>query len=571
MAFGPADVGATFCVRCLLARPMLRPWLLLAAAALAQQVDPLGDEDTKNAGIRISVNGHDTAQFVMLDSRWRYLYTVDGKSCASVSTDPGDMERCYLQGLKASRYSDSYGVFVGSPNNRAVTLRYATKDPDAPTPNYGSRVYLTDGEGYTQFAPLSGEISFDIDISKVPAGMNAAVYLVSMDTYGNMNSISNSGVMNVAGWRRGLGYCDAQCPTDLRFVQDKGFNQNNHYASCCPEMDLFEANRFVSAMTAHPCKLTSESVCDASKNKKCKAECDSNGADVNTFREYGPGHALFNNVDVMLPFTVTTRFITDNGYANGTLVEIEQELIQNGRAFKTSLTDQGAADTAEKFRSTNPFGQVYGGLAQMGKSLRAGMVLVIALWSDAGANMNWLDSCDANKTEYECEKHAKFDDIVWEQAQSVKPGIWRGPVDYYPDFAESFETKDVAFNYAGIPLQIKRQVAFSCRGCETKDAPCDCASVPYAFTVSNIEVTHQPPRKQKPTKPSPSPGGGGGDGSHLVMQILVPMGIALAVAACLAFLCCYVCSEDDVENVRVRRRRKKLVKCQDTSESSSDS
>ena len=27
------------------------------------------------------------------------------------------------------------------------------------------------GEGYTQFAPLSGEISFDIDISKVPAGM----------------------------------------------------------------------------------------------------------------------------------------------------------------------------------------------------------------------------------------------------------------------------------------------------------------------------------------------------------------------------------------------------------------
>lgn len=38
----------------------------------------------------------------------------------------------------------------------------------------------------------------------------------------NIASVSNSGVMNVAGWRRGLAYCDAQCPTDLHFVQGAG-------------------------------------------------------------------------------------------------------------------------------------------------------------------------------------------------------------------------------------------------------------------------------------------------------------------------------------------------------------
>ncbi|CAL1132622.1 unnamed protein product [Cladocopium goreaui] len=549
---------------------ILRLFLAFLVLLQGQQVDPKGDEDTKNAGIRISVNGEDTAQFVMLDSRWRWLYNVDDKDCASLTDDAATLERCYLQGLRASKYAAGYGVLVGTPNNRALTLRYATKDADSPSPNYGSRVYLTDGEGYSLFSPMAGEISFDIDISQVPAGMNAAVYLVSMNRYGNIASISNSGVMNVAGWRRGLGYCDAQCPKDLRFVQGTGYNSDNRYASCCPEMDLFEANRFVSALTAHPCKSDQASVCDSSTNPDCGAECDSNGGDINTFRDEGPGHALFNNVDPMLPFSVTTRFITNNGFSNGTLIEIEQELLQAGRSFKTSLTDQSVAESSKRFRSANKFGEVYGGLKQMGKSLRNGMVLVVALWSDPGGNMNWLDSCDANKTVYDCQKNWEFNDSVWEEANEVKPGIWRGPVDYYPDYATSFQTKDVAFTWSGIPLPIKRQVKFNCQGCETKEAPCDCASVPYAFTVSNIKVTHTAPPERTPNEPGTTPGGGAGGGSSLMMTILVPMGIALAVAACVAFLCCYVCSEDDVENVRARRRRKRLVKCQDSESSSTD-
>ncbi|CAE7357939.1 cbhB [Symbiodinium natans] len=433
---------------------------LLPPLLAAQQVDPRGDEDTRNAGIRISNNGEDEAQFAVLDGRWRWLYTSESKDCGSAAVrGAAALERCYLQGLSATRYAEAYGVEVGVPNNRAITMRFATKDANAPSPNYGSRIYLTDGKGYTLFAPMGGDIAFDVDVSQVPAGMNAAVYLVSMDRYGNLNSVSPDGVMNTAGWMRGLGYCDAQCPKDLKFVQGQGYNKDHKLASCCPEMDLFEGNRFVQAVTAHPCKLAKESVCDSETVEDCKAACDSAGADINTFRESGPGHALFDMVDVSQPFKINTTFVTDNGAANGTLVDIVQILSQNGvTKARLSMAERFLNPRGEGFRPYDDFTQVYGGLKQMGEALRRGMVMVLALWADPSGNMNWLDSCHTNKTDYDCSLHEKFDASVWTQAvhahvsvwdfgmlgcqqlpsckaDAVKPGIWRGPADYYPDYA----------------------------------------------------------------------------------------------------------------------------------------
>jgi len=40
-----------------------------------------------------------------------------------------------------------------------------------------------------------------------------------MDHLGNLGATYGDGNANEAGWTRGLGYCDAQCPTDLHFVQ----------------------------------------------------------------------------------------------------------------------------------------------------------------------------------------------------------------------------------------------------------------------------------------------------------------------------------------------------------------
>ena len=42
------------------------------------------------------------------------------------------------------------------------------------------------------------------------------------DTLGNLGAEYDDGETNEAGWMRGVGYCDAQCPTDLNFVQGSG-------------------------------------------------------------------------------------------------------------------------------------------------------------------------------------------------------------------------------------------------------------------------------------------------------------------------------------------------------------
>eukprot|EP00439_Symbiodinium_sp_Y106_P066146 s267_g10.t1 len=339
-----------------------------------------------------------------------------------------------------------------------------------------------------------------------------------MDRFGNLNSVSGDGVMNTAGWRRGLGYCDAQCPKDPRFVQGAGYNKDHVLASCCPEME-----------------------------PDCGAACDRAGADINTFRESGPGHALYDMLDVSAPFKINTSFITDNGHPNGTL-DIVQIFSQNGeQKGRLSFADRFKAAKSEGFRPEDEFATVYGGLAQMGEAIRG--------------NMNWsldcrLDSCHTNKTIYQCSEHEKFDESVWAQASAVKPGIWRGPADHFPDYDTSYKTKDVFFNYDGIPALIRSQVRFGCRGCETASSICDCSGVPYKFTVSNIEDRHpfrdcccwgsQAKHRLIPDQPEPTeaPNDNQNSRPNLIWTILLPTVGAVVVAACCAFLCCYACNED---------------------------
>ena len=69
---------------------------------------------------------------------------------------------------------------------------------------------------------------FTVDLSKVPAGTNAAIYFVAMDQYGWQGATYSDGNVNQAGWTRGLGYCDAQCPTDVKWAQDWGWNMGTY-------------------------------------------------------------------------------------------------------------------------------------------------------------------------------------------------------------------------------------------------------------------------------------------------------------------------------------------------------
>ena len=78
-----------------------------------------------------------------------------------------------------------------------------------------------------------------------------------------VGGLSYSG--NAAGAEYGTGYCDAQCPHDIKFISGEAncegwiFSETDpnsgtgKWGSCCAEMDLWEANGRSQAFTTHPC------------------------------------------------------------------------------------------------------------------------------------------------------------------------------------------------------------------------------------------------------------------------------------------------------------------------------
>ena len=73
---------------------------------------------------------------------------------------------------------------------------------------------MQDETNYQMFKLMNQEFSFDVDVSNLPCGLNGAVYLVQMDQDGGMSKFPN----NKAGAKFGTGYCDSQCPHDIKFI-----------------------------------------------------------------------------------------------------------------------------------------------------------------------------------------------------------------------------------------------------------------------------------------------------------------------------------------------------------------
>jgi len=173
-------------------------------------------------------------------------------------------------------------------------------------------------------------------------------------------------------------------------------------------MDIWEANKISTAYTPHPCDGTQASRCSGSacggQSNRYGSICDPDGCDFNSFRMgdqsyYGPGLTVDSNSK----FTIVTQFITDTGTASGTLKEIRRLYVQNGKVIQNSKVNVPGMDPVDSitsdycsqakvaFGDTDSFGQ-HGGLAGIGKSMNAGMVLVLSIWDDHTANMLWLDS-----------------------------------------------------------------------------------------------------------------------------------------------------------------------------------
>lgn len=244
-------------------------------------------------------------------------------------------------------------------------------------------------------------------------GLNGALYFVSMDLDGGVAKHPG----NTAGAKYGTGYCDSQCPRDLKFIDGKanvaGWTPSTNdvnagvgdMGACCAEMDIWEANKIASAYTPHPCENSAYHSCEGDScggtysADRYAGDCDPDGCDFNSYRQgdktfYGEGLT----VDTSKKITVVTQFIEDGG----ALSEIKRFYVQDGAVIPNSestisgvsgnsITSDYCSAQKTAFGDTDIFAQ-RGGLAQMGDALASDMVLVMSVWDDHAANMLWLDS-----------------------------------------------------------------------------------------------------------------------------------------------------------------------------------
>ncbi|KAL2146753.1 hypothetical protein VTI28DRAFT_2588 [Corynascus sepedonium] len=398
--------------------------LAAAAAALvgttaAQQVGTSTTEThpkmtwqrCSSGGSCTSVNGE-----VVIDSNWRWVHDKNGyTNCYTGnewnSTICADNKSCAANcALDGADYSGTYGA---STSGNGLTLKFVTKGSYAT--NIGSRLYLMAGsDKYQMFTLLGNEFTFDVDVSKLGCGLNGALYFVSMDEDGGKSKYSS----NKAGAKYGTGYCDAQCPRDLKFINGEAnvdgwkasSNDENagvgNYGSCCSEMDIWEANSISTAYTPHPCTTVGQHRCQGDScggtysADRYGGTCDPDGCDFNTYRQgvknfYGPGMT----VDTKKKFTVVTQFLKGS---DGNLSEIKRFYVQDGKTIATpsstikgnsgnSITPEFCKTQKTAFGDRDIF-NARGGFPQMSKALAAPMVLVMSIWDDHMANMLWLDS-----------------------------------------------------------------------------------------------------------------------------------------------------------------------------------
>merc|ERR1719222_181868 len=336
------------------------------------------------------------------DNLWDPTLCPDKDTCT---------QNCVVEGADQD-YTDTYGV---NSDGSSLTLGFVTEGPYST--NIGSRTFLmADDNAYQLFQLKNKEFTYTVDDSQLDCGLNSALYFVQMDADGGKSKYGN------AGAELGLGYCDAQCPHDLKFINNEANMEDwkpsetdpnagtGKYGSCCTEIDIWEANKMSMAYTMHSCSpgeqtRCSGTTCGDNGEDRFKGMCDKNGCDIQPHRLgvhnfFGPGSDF--QVDSTKPVTVTTQFITNDGTDHGKLTEVRQFYQQDGRTIEhpsytvngnahNTITDDFCADWVAVTQYGTNFLEK-GGLDAVEKAIDAGVVLVMSLWDDHYANMLWLDS-----------------------------------------------------------------------------------------------------------------------------------------------------------------------------------
>jgi cellulose 1,4-beta-cellobiosidase len=112
--------------------------------------------------------------------------------------------------VDGANYSGTYGI---ATSGNAITLKFVTHSSS--NTNIGSRVFLKSSvAAYQLFNLKAQEFTFDVDLSSVPCGLDASLFIVGMDADGGLSKYPST----KAGAKYGTGYCDAKCPHDVKFI-----------------------------------------------------------------------------------------------------------------------------------------------------------------------------------------------------------------------------------------------------------------------------------------------------------------------------------------------------------------
>jgi len=212
---------------------------------------------------------------------------------------------------------------------------------------------------YTHLPIASKLLRFEVDVSGVDCGCNAAVYLVRMTKPGVESS----------------NYCDIQ-----------GID-----SGVCAEIDLFEGNRKAVQSTLHlrsghgPEGGCNQDGCYANVGKSPTTHSGLQAAEL-----YGPGGAI----DTARPFHVVSTFSAD-----GTLMV---DLVQQETTLR--LLDGSPAGTPLMAVRVGDDGRGEEDRATTAEAVESGLVLAVSLWQSE--HMDWLNGeqceprCDLGATSF---------------------------------------------------------------------------------------------------------------------------------------------------------------------------
>ncbi|OTA91901.1 glycoside hydrolase family 7 protein [Hypoxylon sp. CO27-5] len=373
----------------------------------------------------------ESTNYLVLDSSAHWVHQVDSNAgCGNWGSGPDPTacptkeacaQNCVMEG------QPDYSSIGVKTNGSSLNMQLIVGD-NVVSP----RIYLLDQtqEKYEMLKLTGNEFAFDVEVSRLPCGMNSALYLSEMLADGGKSELNPGG----AAW--GTGYCDAQCYV-TPFINGEG--NVDAKGACCNEMDIWEANSRANQIAPHPCNQTGPYLCTGDE---CAAGgvCDKNGCGWNPYRLNQPnyyGRGANYTVDTTKPFTVVTQFPADE---SGKLTEIHRLYVQGDKVITAEVVKkEGVPEvsfTNDEYCSATgatAFERL-GAHEAMGEALTRGMVLAFSIWWDEGGNMSWLDGakdgagpCNAtegnptNIRKIEPHPEVTFSNLKWGEIGSTYP------------------------------------------------------------------------------------------------------------------------------------------------------